>query len=80
MKKRKAVRSICGILAAIFFLVFFLALLWYMRGSFEVVPTEEQQEKVQIVTMVLMIITGIPCIICTVIGITYKPNSEQLQI
>ena len=45
MKKAKLVRHVCDIWIVVFVLGFILALFWYLGGSFEIAPTEEQQEK-----------------------------------
>lgn len=64
MSKAKIVRLIWDILIIFFLFGFILALFWYINGSFEMVPTGEQQEKAQIGSILLMIVTGVPCIAC----------------
>ena len=67
MDKTVIVRLFLDILIIIFLLGFVLSLLWYTMGSLETVPTEEQQEKAQMAAVLSMLVTGVPCIICTVI-------------
>ena len=57
MKKEKIVRFICDVLIVFFLLGFVFALYWYLRGSFEMIPSEEQQEKALIGAILLMIVT-----------------------
>jgi len=67
MNKKTVIRLIWNILILFFLFGFALALYWYTQGSFEMVPTEEQQEKAQMAAIFSMIVTGIPCIICAVV-------------
>ncbi|RKI91135.1 hypothetical protein D7V94_11595 [Parablautia intestinalis] len=67
MMKAKMTRLILDILIVFFLLCFALALRWYINGSFEAVPTEEQQGKAQMGAILSMIMAGIPCIVCTAI-------------
>lgn len=64
MRKEKVIRFICDMLSVIFLLGFVFGLFCYLHGSFEMVPTEEQQEKARIMAIFLMIVTGAPCSIC----------------
>ena len=64
MRKRTIVRLIWDAWSAFFLLGFILALLWYINGSFEVAPTEEQQEKARMGAAILMIVTGAFCAAC----------------
>ena len=59
MKKAKIIRFICGILIVIFGLGFIFSMIWYQSGSFEMMPTGEQQEKVQLAAILLMIVNGV---------------------
>lgn len=67
MNKTMIVRLFWDMLIVIFLLGFILSLLWYTTGSLETMPTEEQQEKARMTAVLSMIVTGIPCMICTVI-------------
>ena len=58
MKKVKILWFICDILIIIFLLGFVFSLFWYRCGSFEMMPTEEQQEKAQPAAILLMILNG----------------------
>ena len=64
MRKVKIISFICNILIVVFLLGFVFALLWYRHGSFEMIPTEEQQEKTQIAAIFLMIVNGVLCGSC----------------
>ncbi|NBJ93764.1 hypothetical protein D5281_14460 [bacterium 1xD42-62] len=64
IRKAKIIRFICSILIVIFLLGFVFAVFWYQRGSFEMIPTEEQQEKTQIAAILFMIVNGVLCSIC----------------
>ena len=64
MRKAKIICFICNILIVIFLIGFTFALLWYRRGSFEMIPTGEQQEKTQIAAILLMIVNGVLCGFC----------------
>ena len=70
--KEKVIRLICDLFIAIFLLGFVLALLWFTGGSFETVPTMEQQEKARLGAGLLMILTGIPCIVFVCVRQKYK--------
>ena len=67
MNKRVIVRFIGDVLIIIILVGFILSLLWYTTGSLETMPTEEQQEKVRTAAVLSMIVTGVPCMISTVI-------------
>ena len=64
MRKTKIIWFICNILIVFFLVCFIFALLWYRRGSFEMIPTVEQQEKTQITAISLMIVNGVLCSFC----------------
>ena len=61
MKKAKLVRHVCDMWIVVFVLGFILALFWYLGGSFEIAPTEEQQEKARIGAAALMVVAGALC-------------------
>ncbi len=42
MRKEKVIRFICDMLIVIFLLGVAFALLWYLHGSFEMIPSEEK--------------------------------------
>lgn len=67
MMKAKMIHLILDILIVFFLLCFALAMRWYIHGSFEAVPTEEQQGKAQMGAILSMIMAGIPCIACIAI-------------
>lgn len=76
MRKKKIVRLmiriVLDILIATLLLCFLFSLYWYVNGSFELVPTEEQQEKVQAVSMLSMVMCGVPCITCIAVRVKCK--------
>ena len=72
MRKAKIIRFICDVLIVIFLLGFAFALFWYLCGSFEMMPTGEQQEKARIGAILLMIVTGVPCGACMTVRRAYK--------
>ena len=70
--KEKVIRLICDLFIVIFLLGFVLALRWFTGGSFETAPTMEQQEKARLGAGLLMILTGIPCIVFVCVRQKYK--------
>lgn len=69
---RKFVRIVLNILIVIFVILFLLSLLYFMSGSQELNPTEEQQAKVKEVMVLFMFIFGILSITCLGIRIKLK--------
>ena len=67
MFDKKRMRIIFNILIIVFSLMFFLAVLYYINGSLEMIPTKEQQEKARIGAIVLMLVTAVPLLVCVVI-------------
>lgn len=67
MDKTVIVRLFWDVLIIVFLLSFILSLLWYTTGSFESMPTEEQQEKARIAAALSMFATGVPCMICAAV-------------
>lgn len=45
-------------------LLFLLSLLWFLSGSLEMVPTEEQQNKARLGAVLLMLLFGAGDIAC----------------
>lgn len=45
-------------------LLFLLSLLWFLSGSLEMVPTEEQQNKARLGAVLLMVLFGAGDIAC----------------
>lgn len=79
MIKAKIIRFLCSILIVIFLLGFVLATFWFLRGSFEMIPTDEQQEKTQIAAILLMIVNGILCSACIAVLRACKMKSSDLR-
>ena len=69
MKRAKLVRLVCDIWIIVFVLGVIRALSWYLGGSFETAPTEEQQEKARIGAAVLMAVAGALCTVGIVVRI-----------
>lgn len=67
MDKRVIVRLFWDVLIIVFLLGFILSLLWYITGSLETMPTEEQQEKARMAAVLSMLVTGVPCMICAAV-------------
>lgn len=65
---RKFWKIVLDILIVLSVCVFLLALCWFLNGSLEMFPTEEQQEKARIGAMLLMAVSGISTVIFTTIG------------
>ena len=61
MKRAKLIRLVCDIWIVVFVFFFILALFWYLGGSFEIAPTEEQQEKARIGAAALTAVAGALC-------------------
>ncbi len=64
MSKGKMIRLIFDMLIAVLLPLFLLSLLYFISGSQEMAPTAEQQEKVRAVTLLVMVVTGVPCLVC----------------
>lgn len=89
MKKTKLVRHVCDIWIVVFVLGFILALFWYLGGSFEIAPTEEQQEKARIGAAALMAVAGALCTVGIAVRIKLgqrgakwkrKKNTTQMSL
>lgn len=66
--KNKALQRIIRLLLDCFIIVltllFLLSLLWFLSGSLEMVPTEEQQNKARLGAVLLMLLFGAGDIAC----------------
>ena len=71
---KKIARIVIDILIVVFIVLFLLSLLYFMIGSLEMNPTEEQQDKIKIVTAFLMLFFGILSIGCIGIRVKLKRN------
>lgn len=65
------------ILIAVLLLGFVFAVLYYIHGSYEMFPTEEQQEKAHIMAISLMLVTGIPCGICIAVRVRQMEKKRE---
>ncbi len=76
----KLKRVICDI--AIFVLSFFLllCLLYFVNGSLETAPTEEDQEKVRAAMAALMLLSGIPCAACIAVRIRCRKKRGNREV
>ncbi len=63
MKKGTIIRIICDICIFCFVLGFILSLLWYINGSLELLPTQEQEEKAKIAAFFFMAVFGISSVV-----------------
>ena len=68
-------RIIVDILIVVFLALFLLSLLYYRTGSLEMMPTEEDQEKIRGITMLGMFLFGGLCAIFTVIRVAFFRKS-----
>lgn len=62
-----ALRVVLVALAIVFFLGFVLNACWFLGGSLESFPAPEQQEKARIGSVIGMIVSFVPCLVCTVL-------------
>lgn len=69
MRKHTIIRIVCDVFIAVFLFGFVLSLLWYMNGSLELMPTEEQDGKAKIAACLLMAVFGISSIVCAAVRI-----------
>lgn len=61
---KTAVRIFVDLCIVVLLVLFAFFLLCFHTGSWEMVPTEEDQGKVLVVAVLGMIITGVPCAVC----------------
>ncbi len=69
MDKSRIVRIICDILILVFFSFFVLFLTYFVNGSLEVCPTEEDHAKIRAAMSGLMLLSGVPCLVCVVVRV-----------
>lgn len=67
MGEKKTLRLILNVLIVIFFLGFLLGLLYFLHGSLEMFPTEEQQDKAKLAAVLIMAVMGILSITIAVV-------------
>ena len=72
-------RIIVDILIVVFFLLFLLSLLYYRTGSLEMMPTEEDQGKIQVITMMGMVFFGGLCAVFTIIRVTILRRGHKID-
>lgn len=72
---KKLLRIVVDIFIILFFIVFLLSLLYFISGSLEMNPTQEQQGEVRLVSAVFLLFSALLCIVC--IGIRMKMNKKQ---
>ncbi len=73
---KKAIRIICNILIVIFAVGFVVSLLWFVTGSFEMVPTEEQEEKARLAALTMMGVFGMAGGLCAAMRAKRRKNME----
>ena len=71
------VRLILDAAIIVLSLFFLLCLIYFINGSMEAAPTEEQHEKVRIAMAALMLSSGIPCIACIVVRFRCRKNGRH---
>ena len=61
---KTAVRIFIDFCIVVLLALFMIFLLYFRTGSLEMMPTEEQQNKAQVVAVFGMIATGVLCAVC----------------
>lgn len=61
---QKIIRLLLDCFIIVLTLLFLLSLLWFLSGSLEMVPTEEQQNKARLGAVLLMLLFGVGDIAC----------------
>lgn len=72
---KKLLRIIINIFIVLFFILFLSGLLYFITGSLEISPTEEQQAKVRLVSVIFSFFSAFLCFAC--IRIRMKLNNKQ---
>lgn len=72
---KKLLRIVVDIFIILFFIVFLLSLLYFISGSLEMNPTQEQQGEVRLVSAAFLLFSALLCIVC--IGFRMKMNKKQ---
>ncbi len=66
---KRWVKVICVILVVLLLIGFLVSLMWFLNGSLEMYPTDEQEEKAKMTSLFFMIFfasTSIACIFPTI--------------
>lgn len=71
------IRLICDAAIIILSLFFLLCLLYFINGSLEISPTQEDHAKVRTVMAVLMLMSGIPCIACIAVRVRCRKKRKN---
>ena len=71
------IRLVCDVAIIVLSLFFLLCLLYFINGSLEIDPTQEDQEKIRTVMAALMFMSGIPCIACIAVRIRCRKKREN---
>lgn len=77
MQKKSVIKLVLDIMIVLLSFMFVLSLLYFIHGSFEDFPTEEQQSEIRTVTAMLMIMSGVPCMICTYLRVRLRKKSRD---
>ncbi len=72
MRKETIIRVVCDILIVALLFGFVLSWLWYINGSLEMMPTEEQEDKAKTGALLLMTAFGLPGIVCIAVRIKHR--------
>lgn len=71
------IRLICDAAIIVLSLFFLLCLLYFINGSMEIDPTEEDHAKIRTVMAALMFLSGIPCIACIVARVRCRKKRKN---
>ncbi len=72
MDAHKKIRRICNVGIGILLPCFVISLIWFLTGSLEMEPTSEQIEKARLAAGTLMLVAGVPCVICIIYRIKFR--------
>ncbi len=61
---KTAVRIFVDLCIVVLLVLFAFFLLYFHNGSWEMIPTEEDQGKALVAAVFGMIVTGVPCAVC----------------
>lgn len=74
---------VCDAAIIVLSLFFLLCLLYFINGSLEISPTQEDHEKVRTVMAALMLMSGILCIACIAVRVRCRKkrkNKKEKQL
>jgi hypothetical protein len=74
MDAQKMIRTLSNIGIGILLPLFLVGVFWFLTGSLEMNPTPEQMEKARMAAGTLMLVTGIPCVLCIICRIKFRKS------